>query len=732
MSWEWRSNSWHGWENRWSCSNNWSRWQSDWYDNQGDWPSWDSTNPDSGTLAENQSARSAEELGRKSVRELQQLCGEHRLKKTGKKADLVQRLLATNDGALPALPAPVTASARSAALALPVPNTPRKRTRSPASATPPKKLRAAAKSLTSAALALPAAPKAKSSPGKHTRCAAASSDTLVVKACAACESDASSWRRELGVPGDATFQQIKAAWRRLALQHHPDKGGDLQRFQKLQDAFQSLVSVISEAATQNERNEAAEAQLAARCFLYDIIEGAKSWEHVLRGLETAVLEYLKGMLTYETTAKLDRWTKAGATGIISQKTGYRVKVGWHGWYVLTSAVTSLEEALSWHEALVCLRARCMRRVEAESSTKPMKVSELWQMLQDGKYTLPPALLQFKSDKVQGRLRKWTQQSMSVKTVKMHKESMDKAGEAEELEKVREKLKRKSEKEKTEHRNRLSKVRQATCKELERRNSPGTAAIEPEQPKLALPPGPEFSGAKRDECRAKAEGIASYLLKQDGAPTDEDVLQVLQAWCFDQNRLRAHLSKDKSKWCSSDTFGLTVMNGLHVVGSTEPYRSFQTLLAQWIRAKCPEAVFTTIVINHNFEIDRHRDSKNVGPTILLAGGDFTGGGLRLWLGDGDKVKLHDLSVDDSTVVPLDELKYTACLFDGNKAHEVLPFEGDRFSIMAYTVRGFLDATDSDRHGLEAMSYNFPTHETLCRLRRTMKTAEQPQTRPHDAV
>ena len=24
---------------------------------------------------------------------------------------------------------------------------------------------------------------------------------------------------------------------------------------------------------------------------------------------------------------------------------------------------------------------------------------------------------------------------------------------------------------------------------------------------------EFSGAKRDECRAKAEGIASYLLKQ---------------------------------------------------------------------------------------------------------------------------------------------------------------------------------------------------------------------------
>lgn len=172
-----------------------------------------------------------------------------------------------------------------------------------------------------------------------------------------------------------------------------------------------------------------------------------------------------------------------------------------------------------------------------------------------------------------------------------------------------------------------------------------------------------------------------------------------------------------------------MNGLHVVGSTEPYRSFQTLLAQWIRAKCPEAVFTTIVINHNFEIDRHRDSKNVGPTILLVGGNFTGGGLRLWLGDGDKVKppVHHLSVDDSTVVPLDERKYTAFLFDGNKAHEVLPFEGDRFSIMAYTVKGFLDATDSDRRGLEAMSYSYPTHVTwkhccqfsLLQLRRTFK-------------
>ena len=44
----------------------------------------------------------------------------------------------------------------------------------------------------------------------------------------------------LGVSPDATAQEIKSAFRSLALRSHPDKGGDAERFQEVQEAFDIL------------------------------------------------------------------------------------------------------------------------------------------------------------------------------------------------------------------------------------------------------------------------------------------------------------------------------------------------------------------------------------------------------------------------------------------------------------------------------------------------------------
>jgi molecular chaperone DnaJ len=44
----------------------------------------------------------------------------------------------------------------------------------------------------------------------------------------------------LGVSRDATADQIKTAYRRAASQHHPDKGGDKEQFQKIQEAYATL------------------------------------------------------------------------------------------------------------------------------------------------------------------------------------------------------------------------------------------------------------------------------------------------------------------------------------------------------------------------------------------------------------------------------------------------------------------------------------------------------------
>ena len=44
----------------------------------------------------------------------------------------------------------------------------------------------------------------------------------------------------LGVERNATQDEIKRAFRRLASQHHPDKGGDTKKFQEIQAAYDTL------------------------------------------------------------------------------------------------------------------------------------------------------------------------------------------------------------------------------------------------------------------------------------------------------------------------------------------------------------------------------------------------------------------------------------------------------------------------------------------------------------
>lgn len=47
----------------------------------------------------------------------------------------------------------------------------------------------------------------------------------------------------LGVAPEASLSQIKAAYRRLAQQHHPDRtGGDTEEFQRIKAAYETLVA----------------------------------------------------------------------------------------------------------------------------------------------------------------------------------------------------------------------------------------------------------------------------------------------------------------------------------------------------------------------------------------------------------------------------------------------------------------------------------------------------------
>lgn len=51
----------------------------------------------------------------------------------------------------------------------------------------------------------------------------------------------------LGVSRTASQEEIKAAFRRLALEHHPDKGGDPEKFKKYNEAYQTLSNAETRA-----------------------------------------------------------------------------------------------------------------------------------------------------------------------------------------------------------------------------------------------------------------------------------------------------------------------------------------------------------------------------------------------------------------------------------------------------------------------------------------------------
>ena len=59
----------------------------------------------------------------------------------------------------------------------------------------------------------------------------------------------------LGVPRTATADEIKKTYRKLASQHHPDKGGDTRKFQEIQAAYAVLGDEAARAAYNNPQQQ---------------------------------------------------------------------------------------------------------------------------------------------------------------------------------------------------------------------------------------------------------------------------------------------------------------------------------------------------------------------------------------------------------------------------------------------------------------------------------------------
>ena len=103
---------------------------------------------------------------------------------------------------------------------------------------------------------------------------------------------------------------------------------------------------------------------------------------------------------------------------------------------------------------------------------------------------------------------------------------------------------------------------------------------------------------------------------------------------------------------------------------------------------PDFYFCSIHMNKNFPGNLHVDGLNCGPSVMLTVGENVKGG-DLWY--------------NGTVFPT---LNRALYFDGNLPHMTVPYTGERYSIVCFTLKSWVSSKDKIGHCAQLRSLGFP--------------------------
>ena len=105
-------------------------------------------------------------------------------------------------------------------------------------------------------------------------------------------------------------------------------------------------------------------------------------------------------------------------------------------------------------------------------------------------------------------------------------------------------------------------------------------------------------------------------------------------------------------------------------------------------------WTTVTMNNNMTCKPHQYANHVGPTMILAVGDFEGGDVYVW-NEGTKHKMND--VGKATKINVRTLQH----FDGRKLHATEAFKGWRVSFVWYTQKRHQQAPETEIQTIKNM-------------------------------
>lgn len=216
------------------------------------------------------------------------------------------------------------------------------------------------------------------------------------------------------------------------------------------------------------------------------------------------------------------------------------------------------------------------------------------------------------------------------------------------------------------------------------------------------------------ARVVANEMARRKLEIGKRLNEQDVVDVLSVWGFPENDTRVNVLPEGVKSVHSDTMGvLRLRNGTYrIFDPTIRYEHVTKLICQWFATNKGKSIpeefgYTGININHNYAGRRHRDNNNEGPSAIKALGSFTGGKLDYFPKDIKKGGRGDVTLlSPKDAVSLDLAKDFA-LFNGNNAHGVQAFKGNRFSLVFFTTAKFYKIKDKEMKHLQKLGFKTPT-------------------------
>ncbi|CAJ1406155.1 unnamed protein product [Effrenium voratum] len=195
--------------------------------------------------------------------------------------------------------------------------------------------------------------------------------------------------KALQLTRDASIAEVHKAYRRRALETHPDKGGSEQAFRLVREAFELLSDVAKRRAYDGsggevsgdfeEESDGAKSVLAA--LLMNLLD-----KEVVSFLEVPVLENVRLLLKQMVERSSESGSRASAaqtprgTGLVRRANGeYDVKVSWACFSIQALRIGDLQTACTLQSAFAKARERARQRINKEvdeAAAPPLTVEEL--------------------------------------------------------------------------------------------------------------------------------------------------------------------------------------------------------------------------------------------------------------------------------------------------------------------------------------------------------------------